>query len=133
MYGPDLNNSHVREALSYGNPYGVGISGSTNVFLFAADHFNKAGATRIDGLTLTTAMAALLCYDGGHSLHEAYAAAKLYPSADSLQLGRLAAYQPGDARQTFVTLVNGEQSGLVARAFERLAHFLLAQPSLPSA
>lgn len=122
---PNLDNSHVRQALQYGNAYGVGISGSTNLFLFAAAHYQQQGVPGLDALALTTSIAAMLCYSGGHSLHECFAAAQQLVRPMDTQLGSLRTYHPGHARQTFVALADPQQqTNLLRRSLKRLTHFL---------
>lgn len=127
-YRPDEDNPYVTEALAWGNPYGVGISGSTNIFLFAAAELAQRQGVVVDAVGLTAGMAAMLCYDGGHSLHEAFDAALAFPEGEKLNLGLLSPYHPGYARELFVDLVDPEGRWLREQSLVRLANFVLDQP-----
>ncbi len=109
----------------YGNPYGSGISGSTNIFLFAAAHFNALGATHIDLMAITTALGVDLCFNGGHSFSEVYGAARMFPGASSTSLDALKTYHPGHARSLFIKQVDPQNTWLATTSFKRLAAFLI--------
>jgi hypothetical protein len=58
----------LSNALTRGIPFASGISGSTNIGLYAWNHFNKD--TPIDSKAAFLGMMMFLVYDGGHSMHE---------------------------------------------------------------
>lgn len=129
LYTPNMEVPQVLQGLRYGNPYGVGISGSTNLFLFAADFYNRAGIAQIDLPALVTGMATLLCYDGGHSFHEVYAAANMYAKLQKLPTPIVPDYQMGHARSTFIEAADRNGDWLAQKSFTRLADFLIATDS----
>lgn len=121
-HAPNLDNAAVREAVAWANPYASGLSGTTNLFVHAAAHFNQTGAAAIDGAALTTLLSALLCYDGGHSIHEVYAVAAYLRGLAGIDLDAFRGYAPGHARGTFVALASERGvTSLEERSFARLA------------
>jgi hypothetical protein len=122
---PDLNKEEIAAAVMFGNPFVSGPSGTTNMFLHAVSYFNEKGTTNIDGSALTTLLATLLCYDGGHSIHEVFSVAHLLSSLPKSQLSTFLGYTSGHARGLYVDLA--EQAGSVnvsGKALKRLyAHF----------
>lgn len=68
---PDLSklSESAKTAFSHGLPWGVGVSGSTNIGLYALKYFRDAGKPIDPGDYLLGTMM-FLTYDGGHSLYE---------------------------------------------------------------
>lgn len=67
----DKPSKSARLALERGVPWGGGVSGSTNVALFALHNFNKEYQSNIDPMNYLLGTIMFLTYDGGHSIHEA--------------------------------------------------------------
>lgn len=122
----DLASADVQEAIAYANPVASGWSGTTNMFLHAVSHHNGlAGAAHIEAEPLVALLAALTCFDGGHSVHEVLVVANMLHALPNLNLDTLATYTSGHARGIFVEMASraGAQN-LAATAFDRLEqHF----------
>lgn len=125
LYRPNSSCSVVARDLAFGNPYGVGITGSANIFLYAADYFNTRGNAHIDLVDMATSMAVMLCYNGGHSFNEVYRAAQINPGAAHGTPATLRSYHPGQARSLFIDQVDPQDRWLAEDSFGRLAIFLM--------
>ena len=60
----------AKMALDHGTVWASGVSGTTNVDLFAVKHFKDMGID-IDTKSFLLGVLTLMTYDGGHSIHEA--------------------------------------------------------------
>lgn len=101
----NLASKDAQEAIAYGNPVAAGISGTTNMFLHAVSHHNAVpGAIKIDGSALTTLLAALTCYNGGHSMHEVFTVGNQLATLPHVDMTEFTGYAPGHARGMFVEL-----------------------------
>lgn len=127
----NLGSEDARESIAFANPVAAGLSGTTNMFLHAASHYNETSpsATKIDGSALTTLLAALTCYDGGHSIHEVFAIGHLLSNLPQLGMDVFSGYVSGHARGIFVDLA--AQYGahqLTDVVFDRLDKHFRANP-----
>lgn len=118
----NLASKDARESIAWGNPVAAGTSGTTNMFLHAVSHHNALpGAPQVDGAALTTLLAALTCYDGGHSLHEVLSVGHLLSALPHVNMPAFAGYAPGHARGVFVDLATKYgATDLAEVAFTRL-------------
>lgn len=73
---PDLEKSNLssdqkkslKTQMEHGIPWASGMSGSTNICMYARDYFNSLAPIDLNATILGTIM--FLVHDGGHSLHE---------------------------------------------------------------
>lgn len=93
---PDLEKSNLsgdqkkslKTQMEHGIPWASGMSGSTNLCIYAWKHFNSLGPIDLNAAILGTIM--FLVHDGGHSLHETlWALSQITKKLDlNLDLGR---------------------------------------------
>lgn len=113
----------LEKSLRHGLPWSSGMSGSTNISLYAMNYFNKNNKANIDPKATLLGIIMFLVYDGGHSIHEPLWAATLVNQRLKLgyeELGGTKRVQDFVSDyEKFTNMYSGNLRNAVSEAFDR--------------